>query len=148
MALLVTSFGGFCLLAGVLVIGHIVGSFDLDLVLSAGDQIRRHSLYIPVLVLVLLGAYFAVFQQDLKGLLVYSTISHLGLTTLLVGLDTPLGVVAAIFHLMSHATFKASLFMAAGIIDHECGTDLAPWPSGKGRPGKGGPYGNRAGRLC
>ena len=36
--------------------------------------------------------------------------------------DTPLGQVAAIFHIMNHATFKASLFMAAGIIDHEAGT--------------------------
>ena len=33
-----------------------------------------------------------------------------------------LGLIAAIFHIMNHATFKASLFMAAGIIDHESGT--------------------------
>jgi multicomponent K+:H+ antiporter subunit A len=69
-----------------------------------------------------LGAFLAVFQQDLKGLLAYSTISHLGLITLLTGLDTPFGQIAAIFHIMNHATFKASLFMAAGIIDHETGT--------------------------
>ena len=74
------------------------------------------------LVTFILGAFLAVFQQDLKGLLAYSTISHLGLITLLIGLDTPLGQVAAIFHIMNHATFKASLFMAAGIIDHESGT--------------------------
>src|SRR3546814_3653601 len=66
-----------------------------------------------------LGAFYAIFQQDLKGLLAYSTISHLGLITLLIGLGTPLAMVAAIFHMMNHATFKASLFMAAGIIDHE-----------------------------
>jgi multicomponent K+:H+ antiporter subunit A len=69
-----------------------------------------------------LGAYVAIFQHDLKGLLAYSTISHLGLITVLVGLNSPLAVVAAIFHIMNHATFKASLFMAAGIIDHETGT--------------------------
>src|SRR5689334_6922065 len=74
------------------------------------------------LVTFILGAFIAVFQQDLKGLLAYSTISHLGLITLLIGLDTPLGQVAAIFHILNHATFKASLFMAAGIIDHETGT--------------------------
>jgi multicomponent K+:H+ antiporter subunit A len=74
------------------------------------------------LVTFVLGAFLAVFQQDLKGLLAYSTISHLGLITLLTGLDTPFGQIAAIFHIMNHATFKASLFMAAGIIDHECGT--------------------------
>ncbi|HET9701251.1 MAG TPA: proton-conducting transporter membrane subunit, partial [Burkholderiales bacterium] len=70
----------------------------------------------------LVGAYIAVFQHDLKGLLAYSTVSHLGLITLLFGLNSPLAAVAGVFHILNHATFKASLFMAAGIIDHECGT--------------------------
>jgi multicomponent K+:H+ antiporter subunit A len=191
MALIVTSAGGFCLFAGVLMLGHIVGSYDLDRVLASGAAIRSHSLYLPTLILILvgaltksaqfpfhfwlpqamaaptpvsaylhsatmvkagvfllvrlwpalggtnewlwlvasaglvtfvLGAFVAVFQQDLKGLLAYSTISHLGLITLLIGLDSPLGQVAAVFHIINHATFKASLFMAAGIIDHETGT--------------------------
>src|SRR5688572_12260733 len=191
MALIATSAGGLCLFAGVLILGHIVGSYDLDRVLASGDAIRSHALYLPALILVLLGAltksaqfpfhfwlpnamaaptpvsaylhsatmvkagvfllvrlwpalggtnewlwlvgsaglitfilgaFLALFQQDLKGLLAYSTISHLGLITLLIGLDTPIGLVAAIFHIMNHATFKASLFMAAGTIDHECGT--------------------------
>src|SRR5690606_23951692 len=42
--------------------------------------------------------------------------------TTLLGIGSPLGVVAAIFHTLNHAIFKASLFMAAGIIDHETGT--------------------------
>lgn len=70
----------------------------------------------------LLGAFTALFKHDLKGLLAYSTVSHLGLITLLFGLSTPLAVVAAIFHIMNHAAFKASLFMVAGIVDHETGT--------------------------
>jgi multicomponent K+:H+ antiporter subunit A len=70
----------------------------------------------------ILGAYTALFQRDLKGLLAYSTISHLGLITTLLGMGTPLAAVAAIFHIANHATFKASLFMAVGIIDHETGT--------------------------
>jgi multicomponent K+:H+ antiporter subunit A len=68
------------------------------------------------------GAYTAMFKHDLKGLLAYSTISHLGLITMLFGFSTELAAVAAIFHIINHATFKASLFMAAGIIDHETGT--------------------------
>ncbi|KJK20960.1 monovalent cation/H+ antiporter subunit A [Burkholderiaceae bacterium 16] len=68
------------------------------------------------------GAGMALLQRDLKGLLAYSTISHLGLITLLFGLDTQLSTVAALFHILNHAVFKASLFMAAGIIDHETGT--------------------------
>lgn len=191
MALTVTGTGGLALLAGLLVLGHIVGSYDLDRVLAAGDQVRAHPLYLTALVLVLLGAltksaqfpfhfwlphamaaptpvssylhsatmvkagvfllarlwpvmggtepwfwivggaglatllvggYAAMFQHDLKGLLAYSTLSHLGLITLLLGLNSPLAAVAAVFHIMNHATFKASLFMAAGIVDHESGT--------------------------
>jgi len=69
-----------------------------------------------------LCAYFAMFEHDLKGLLACSTMSHLGLITLLLGLNSPLAAVAAVFHVMNHAVFKASLFMAAGIVDHETGT--------------------------
>lgn len=191
MALTVTGIGGFCLLIGLLLLGHIVGSYDLDKILDSGDLIRAHALYVPALIFVLLGAltksaqfpfhfwlpnamaaptpvsaflhsatmvkagvfllarfwpalsgtfewfwivgaagmitlllgaYFAMFQQDMKGLLAYSTISHLGLITTLLSLSSPLATVAAIFHMLNHATFKASLFMAAGIIDHETGT--------------------------
>ena len=68
------------------------------------------------------GAAMALVQRDIKGLLAYSTISHLGLIMLLFGLDTDLSTVAALFHTFNHAVFKASLFMAAGIIDHETGT--------------------------
>ncbi|MFG1490957.1 proton-conducting transporter membrane subunit, partial [Oceanospirillum sp. HFRX-1_2] len=64
----------------------------------------------------------ALFKHDLKCLLAYSTVSHLGLITLLLGMGTELAAVAALFHIINHATFKASLFMAAGIIDHESGS--------------------------
>jgi multicomponent K+:H+ antiporter subunit A len=56
MSLVVTGAGGLCLLAGVLLLGHIVGSYDLDAVLAAGDAVRAHRLYPLALVLVLLGA--------------------------------------------------------------------------------------------
>ena len=191
MALTVTGAGGLALLGGLLLLGNIVGSYDLDTVLASGDLIRAHAAYPVILVLVLLGAftksaqfpfhfwlphamsaptpvsaylhsatmvkagiflmarfypalagtdlwfmivsltglitlllgaYIALFKHDLKGLLAYSTISHLGLITLLLGLNSDLAAVAAIFHVINHAIFKASLFMAAGIIDHESGS--------------------------
>src|SRR5262249_53527415 len=56
MALTMTGIGGLALLVGVLLIGHIVGSYDLDRVLTSGDAIRSHPLYVPTLVLILLGA--------------------------------------------------------------------------------------------
>jgi multicomponent K+:H+ antiporter subunit A len=74
------------------------------------------------MVTLLFGAYAALWQHDLKGLLAYSTISHLGLITMLLGFGTAAAVAGAIFHVVNHATFKASLFMAAGIVDHEAGT--------------------------
>ena len=71
------------------------------------------------LITVVFAAFIAIFKHDLKGLLAYSTVSHLGLITFLVGLGSPLAAVAAVFHVLNHATFKASLFMIAGIVDHE-----------------------------
>ncbi len=74
------------------------------------------------LVTLMFAAYMAMFKDDLKGLLAYSTVSHLGLITLLLGIGTPMAIVAAVFHIFNHAAFKAGLFMLAGIIDHETGT--------------------------
>ena len=89
------------------------------------------------LITLLFAAFIAIFKHDLKGLLAYSTISHLGLIVCLLGLGSPLAAVAAVFHILNHATFKAGLFMLAGIIDHETGTrdlrklgglwSLLPW---------------------
>jgi len=190
-ALAVTAGGGLALLGGVLLLGRAAGSLDLDAVLAAGDRVRASPLYLPALLLVLLGAftksaqwpfhfwlpramaaptpasaylhsatmvkagvfllarlhpvlagtdlwlalvggagmatllfgaYAALWQHDLKGLLAYSTISHLGLITMLLGFGTGTALAAAVFHVVNHATFKASLFMAAGIVDHEAGT--------------------------
>lgn len=88
----------------------------------AGTEAWSYLIGFAGLITLVMGAFVAIFQQDLKGLLAYSTISHLGLITLLLGMGTPLAAVAALLHVLNHATFKASLFMAAGIIDHESGT--------------------------
>ncbi|GAA3898065.1 monovalent cation/H+ antiporter subunit A [Halomonas cibimaris] len=191
MALTVTGAGGLALLAGVLLLGHIAGSFDMNVVLSRGAVITADPRYPAMLVLVLLGAFtksaqfpfqfwlphamaaptpvsaylhsatmvkagiflmarlhpaigddalwtvlvsltgavtllygawFALFKTDLKGILAFSTVSHLGLVTMLLGIGSPMAILAALFHIVNHATFKAALFMSAGIIDHETGT--------------------------
>jgi multicomponent K+:H+ antiporter subunit A len=74
------------------------------------------------LVTMILGAVIALFKDDLKALLAFSTVSHLGLLTMLLGFGTPFAAFAAVFHIINHLTFKAALFMTAGIIDHETHT--------------------------
>lgn len=78
------------------------------------------------------GSVFAVKQTDLKGILAFSTVSQLGLIMSLLGAGAiayhsddaifKFATFAAVFHLINHATFKGSLFMIAGIVDHETGT--------------------------
>ena len=74
------------------------------------------------LVTMVLGALIALFKDDLKALLAFSTVSHLGLLTMLLGFGTEKAAIAAVFHIINHLTFKAALFMTAGIVDHETHT--------------------------
>jgi NADH-quinone oxidoreductase subunit L len=69
----------------------------------------------------LLGGIIAVTQTDLKRILAYSTISHLGYMFVALGVCTLAGVTAAMFHLVTHAFFKALLFLGAGSVMHAAG---------------------------
>ena len=69
----------------------------------------------------LLGAIIAITQSDLKRILAYSTISHIGYMFLAMGTGTLIGVTAGMFHLVTHAFFKALLFLAAGSVMHAMG---------------------------
>ena len=69
----------------------------------------------------LLAALIAVTQTDLKRVLAYSTISQLGYMFLGLGVGTLAGISAGMFHLFTHAFFKALLFLAAGSVMHAMG---------------------------
>ena len=191
MALAVTGGGGLAMIGGMLILGDIAGSYELSAILQSGEAIRAHPMYLPALILILLGCFtksaqfpfhfwlphamaaptpvsaylhsatmvkagiflmarlwpalagteawfllvattglvtmvaaaiIALFKDDLKGLLAFSTVSHLGLVTMLFGFGTPAAAIAGVFHIVNHATFKAALFMCAGIVDHEAKT--------------------------
>ncbi|MFI0395593.1 monovalent cation/H+ antiporter subunit A [Paracoccus jiaweipingae] len=191
MALTVTGMGGLAMIAGMMILGQIAGSFQISEILHHKDAIQASPLYLPALVLILIGAFtksaqfpfhfwlphamaaptpvsaylhsatmvkaglflmarlwpvlsgtpewfylvattglitmvtgavIGLFKDDLKGLLAFSTVSHLGLITMLLGFGTEAAAIAAVFHIINHATFKAALFMTAGIVDHEAGT--------------------------
>ncbi len=65
----------------------------------------------------LLAALIAMVQDDIKRILAYSTVSQLGYMFIAVGLG-PIGYAAGIFHLVTHAFFKAQLFLGAGSVMH------------------------------
>ncbi len=65
----------------------------------------------------LLAALIAVAQFDIKRILAYSTISQLGFMMMGIGVG---GVAVGIFHLITHAFFKALLFLGAGSVIHSC----------------------------
>lgn len=62
------------------------------------------------------AAIFILTQKDYKRLLAYSSIEHMGIITLAVGLFTPLSVFAGLFHMINHSFTKAMLFLSAGNI--------------------------------
>lgn len=190
-ALLITGAGGLALLAGIVLLGQAVGSNSLSTILNSGDLVRGHSLYLPILLLMLAGAFtksaqfpfqfwlpaamaaptpvsaylhsatmvklgiyllarfspvlggteawlfcvtatggmtlllggwLAIFRQDLKQILAWTTVSALGMLTLLLGLGTPLAITAAMLFLPVHALYKSALFLSVGAVDHGAGS--------------------------
>ncbi len=203
-SMLITVFGGLAMLAGIILLYLMTGSFSIRENIANVDVITSHELFVPALLLFLLGAFTksaqfpfhiwlpdameaptpvsaylhsatmvkagiylvarmspvfagapewfwlvsgfgivtlfwgsfsAVKQTDLKAILAFSTVSQLGLIMSLLGIGSAaahydyigenaytIATLAAVFHLINHATFKGSLFMVVGIVDHETGT--------------------------
>lgn len=201
-SLLITVSGGLCILGGFILLYLITDSFSIREMVHQVQLIAGHELFIPAMILILLGAFtksaqfpfyiwlpdameaptpvsaylhsatmvkagiyviarfspifafsaqwfwivslvglftmvwgsfHAVKQTDLKSILAFSTVSQLGMIISMLGVSAAalhyghteyytVAAMAAIFHLINHATFKGSLFMAVGIIDHETGT--------------------------
>ncbi|TYR78734.1 Na+/H+ antiporter subunit A [Priestia megaterium] len=203
-SMLITVFGGLSMLAGMVLLYLMSGTFSVREMVANLDVITSGSFFIPAMILILLGAFTksaqfpfhiwlpdameaptpvsaylhsatmvkagiyllarlspifaddavwfvavssvgivtlfwgsfsAVKQTDLKSILAFSTISQLGLITSLIGVGSAalhydflddniyvVAITAAVFHLINHATFKGSLFMVVGIVDHETGT--------------------------
>ncbi len=203
-SMLITVFGGLAMLAGIILLYLITGTFSVRETIANVDIVTSHEFFVPALLLFLLGAFTksaqfpfhiwlpdameaptpvsaylhsatmvkagiylvarmspvfagapewfwlvsgfgivtlfwgsfsAVKQTDLKAILAFSTISQLGLIMTLLGVGSAaayydhigenaytIATLAAVFHLINHATFKGSLFMVVGIVDHETGT--------------------------
>ncbi|MBX2924282.1 MAG: putative monovalent cation/H+ antiporter subunit A [Chitinophagaceae bacterium] len=190
-ALTVTGMGGFFLLAGLILLGNISGTYTISELVSSRNTIIHHPQYPLVVGLLLMGAFtksaqfpfhfwlpsamraptpvsaylhsatmvkagiyllarfnpilggtdwwsntlmiaggftmvyaacHSLLRTDLKSILAYSTISALGILTFLIGLGTRDAIIAASVFILAHALYKATLFLVAGIIDHEAHT--------------------------
>lgn len=203
-ALLITVLGGFGMLAGFIMMIMMADTYSIREMIANLDVIQNHTLFIPAMLCILLGAFTksaqfpfgiwlpdameaptpvssylhsatmvkagiylvarmtpifagnsvwfwlvagigiitllygsltALRQTDLKAMLAYSTISQLGLIMCLLGIGSlavyfgpgesgtvfTVATFSALFHLFNHSTFKGTLFMVVGIIDHETG---------------------------
>jgi multicomponent Na+:H+ antiporter subunit A len=106
--------------AGVYLVGRFRPLFVAEDAVVLGDW----TLLFAVLGLLTMtvAAILAVAATDIKELLAYSTASHLGLITAGFGFANSFGAEAGAFHVLNHASFKAALFLVAGIVAHEAGT--------------------------
>ena len=186
-ALLVTGGGGLALLAGLVLLGSVGGSYEVPALLANAGSVQAHPLYGAILLLILagaftksaqfpfhfwlpgamaaptpvsaylhsatmvkagvyllarlspvlgdtawwmvslvtvgaatmiVGAWIAWQQHDLKRILAYSTVSGLGTLVMLIGVGTEVALKAAMVFLLVHSLYKAALFMVAGSVDH------------------------------
>lgn len=191
IALAVTGGGGFLLMAGLILMGHLTGSYSIQEMLGSSEYLKSHTLYGLILLLVFAGAFtksaqfpfhfwlpgamkaptpvsaylhsatmvkagvyllarlqpvlggtdlwmyplvavggmtmlysafHSIFRTDLKAILAYSTVAALGMLVFLIGIGTAESLMAASVFILVHALYKASLFLTAGVIDHETGT--------------------------
>ncbi len=88
----------------------------------AGNAAWQAVLMTSGLVTALLGGYLALRAVDLKQIMAYSTVGQLGFIVATIGVGTPGALAAAVLFTISHALFKAALFMVVGIIDQQAGT--------------------------
>jgi hydrogenase-4 component F len=90
--------------------GTLGADFSSDLLLGMG------------VVSIAVAVPFVLVQHDLKRLLAYSSVEHMGIVALAVGIGGPLGLFAAAFHMFNHSLGKTTLFVAAGALGQRYGT--------------------------
>lgn len=107
--------------AGLLTKVGIYAILRLETLLFPASQISNLLLAAAALSL-LIGILGAVAQVDLKRVLSFTLVSHMGYMLFGIGMSTQLGMGATIFYVAHHITVQSTLFLAAGLIEHRGGT--------------------------
>jgi proton-translocating NADH-quinone oxidoreductase chain M len=119
--------GGSVLLAGLLLkmggYGLIRLAFPL---LPLGRVALTPLVFFFAFLSIVWGALLSLAQRDLKRLVAYSSINHMGVVLLAIGLWTQLGVMAAVLLMFAHGLVSALLFMISGSVHHTFGTRDIP----------------------
>ncbi|HEV2316390.1 MAG TPA: NADH-quinone oxidoreductase subunit M [Thermoplasmata archaeon] len=119
--------GGSVLLAGLLLKlgGYGLIRWGLQLV-PVGLEHVAPLLYVVAFASIIWGAFLSLSQRDLKRLVAYSSINHMGIVLLAIAVYSNLGVLAAVLLMFAHGIVSALLFMVAGSVHHTFGSrDIA-----------------------
>jgi len=118
---------GSVLLAGVMLKMGSYGIIRICLeMLPEGAQAWQVAMIVIALVAILYGAYACIAQKDLKKMVAFSSISHMGMVLLGIAMLSELGITFAIFQMFAHGLITAVLFMVCGIVGHNAGTREIP----------------------
>jgi NADH-quinone oxidoreductase subunit M len=94
--------------------------------LPLGADAMQIVIAVIAVVSILYGAMLCLAQKDLKKMVAYSSISHMGFVLLGFATFTELGIVAGVFQMFAHGLVTAVLFMMCGVVQHKCGTRMIP----------------------
>jgi len=118
---------GSVLLAGVMLKMGSYGIIRVCLdVLPQGAIQWQTAMIVLALIAILYGAYACIAQKDLKKMVAFSSISHMGMVLLGIATLSGIGIQFAIFQMFAHGLITAVLFMVCGIVGHNAGTREIP----------------------
>jgi len=111
------------LLSGIVI--KVTGIYPLIRIMNitgGGSVPVKQILMVIGAVSIVVGALAALGQNDIKRMLAFSSVSQMGYVVLAIGTGTPLGIAAAVFHILNHAIFKSQLFANAAAVEKQTGT--------------------------